>query len=296
MKHGINRRRLLMGIGGTAAAGSAAVAAALADWRKSTGRSAARLEPAPHPKAALVNAAAGRPSRQDILSRFEWVRHPARPGQPLMLEGVSDVMAFKTTIAGDGRTELALRSSRDGGDAVSIALLPNAVPDLAELRIVTATGTEALFPHSRSATGQEIQERVRTLLAAPSVQRFKAIAAALDADDTDDDWLSATIGLSGALVSRLDGDRGAIGRIARRLARPGQRTTRAADFTYTDCLTGLETAVFQAYSDYMNCLYMSYQYWLLYFYELSLSYCEFEYMTRVYSYLFQMAQCSAFPR
>lgn len=168
---------------------------------------------------------------------FETRRTPDGSIELLAREGG---LGVRKTVASDGRVTLELRLGRASTRLV-------ASPEGIEV----ASGGETVAFDPRDAT-ETTYEQVRLLLArSQPVRHFRRLAARLEATDADD---ATTIGVlvADAFVGMLDGDIGAPGRIARRLARKQRARIRAAGLS-PNCYLNYEREVVEAWSDLERC-------------------------------------------
>jgi hypothetical protein len=148
---------------------------------------------------------------------------------------------------------------------------------------------------SASDQNDDRYSAVRMLLVgSPAVRAFRAFTAAMEHRTGEDTGVMISMMVDGALVGVLDGDVGAIERVARRLARrarPGVRQAQGAmPVQFTDCVTAYELAVLAAWNAYVGCL--NYSFWQYLFFA---PVCALEWGFRSQQYAFQYISCMAVP-
>lgn len=153
----------------------------------------------------------------------------------------------------------------------------------------------------RAAGQTEARDAVRAvLLGSPAVRYFRRLSVILENRDERESespvMLSALV--DGAVVQMLDGDPGAVPRIAKRMVR-AQRArlqavrSRAAD-TLKDCVGMYERSLMEAWSQFTQCME-----WAdlvnMYFQDWAQGFCYWEWIGRSQQYIYQFLSCMAFP-
>jgi hypothetical protein len=158
------------------------------------------------------------------------------------LKGDSPAVRFTKTRAADGSIAIALANARD---RVRVHAAPDGVT-------VTRGGRSCRVP--AGGADEAAFGRCRTVLAtSTAVLAFRRVAAALE--EMPGSPLGDGVVLAGALVGWIDGDAGAVGRIARRLAtRPSAPRVEAVRWSGASCYSDWEAEVVAAMNDYEACL------------------------------------------
>lgn len=138
------------------------------------------------------------------------------------------------------------------------------------------------------------------LLGSPAVRTFRRLSASLEGRDNDDEegplFLSTLV--DGAIVQMLDGDSGAPERVSKRITRKRravlQRAKLMPDHLFTDCILNYELALMNAWDLFHVCTdtTLSLHWWIWWSAE---TFCEFEWLLRSQSYIYQFMSCNAFP-
>ena len=197
------------------------------------GPPAARLAPA----RAALEAGPQVSFEPTTQTAFETRRGPDGSVELVAHEGQ---LGVRKTVAPDGRVSMELKAGRQLTRIV-------ASPDGIEV----THGRRTLTFDPRTATEGDY-ERVRILLArSRPVRLFRRLAARLEATDAEDAPTTGVL-VADAFVGMLDGDIGAPGRIARRLARTQRARMRAAGFS-SNCYLNYEREVVDAWADLDRC-------------------------------------------
>jgi hypothetical protein len=181
-----------------------------------------------------------------------------------------------------------LRLTR-GKDLVSVAMGP---------RGYTVTRGRRSAAFNPAAPREADLESVRAVLVGSrAVRAFRELTAILEARPGDDSAMIAATLLDGAVVGMLDGDPGAVDRIARRVA--GKRRSGAQPATYgrvqfQDCVLSYELSLLYSYDLYWTCLQTAEASpWYIWY--IARSMCEWEFLIRSQQYVFQFVSCTAIP-
>ena len=150
-----------------------------------------------------------RPDRQVRLPPVDTGRRvPAarRRRRIIVVTAVSAEIVFSKTVFPDGRVEAAFER---GQDRVSVVTTTSGVT-------VSRGGT--VITLENAAVTDAALGRVRGLFASSAAVRgFRALDAAVEEEDELTSPERLAVRLTGALVAQLDGDEGAVGRLARQL-------------------------------------------------------------------------------
>ena len=193
-----------------------------------------------------------------------------------VLRAIAGAAVQKTSYQ-DGHFELRLAWH---GDEVAFAV------DLPGIRITRGCRTTTL---AESATDADF-DKARTVIAGSrALKRYRQLAAALEADSDDSPTSSATL-IAAAIVSLVDGDGGAPGRIARRLSQKRAAGLRKAGRS-VDCWAWYQNRTYDTMVDYWDCVAAA----TWYNFDLVNFGCSFRWAIRAEGYWFQYLGCSAFP-
>jgi hypothetical protein len=153
----------------------------------------------------------------------------------------------------------------------------------------------------RVAGQTEARDAVRAvLLGSQAVRSFRRLSVILENRDEGENespiMLSALA--DGAIVQMLDGDPGAVPRIAKRMVRTQRArlqavTFRAAD-TLKDCVGMYERSLLEAWNQFTQCMdWADDVHW--YFQDWAQGFCYWEWIARSQQYIYQFISCMAFP-
>ena len=156
---------------------------------------------------------------------------------------VSSEVSFKKIVFPDGRTEASFERGRDRVSVVST-----------QSGVTVSRGADTTtIEHSN--VSEEKLGRVRSMWAtSPALRAFRALVAAIEESDEIAAPEPFAVRLTGALVAQLDGDDGAIARLAGRIRLQVAGPERKASLTTIDCWSIYADAVVRAARDLENCL------------------------------------------
>jgi hypothetical protein len=142
------------------------------------------------------------------------------------------------------------------------------------------------------------RESVReVLLGSKAVRAFREFTAILEERQGDDTAIVLATLLDGAVVDMLDGDPGAVDRIARRVTAKRRTGAHPAQFRlaqFEDCVLSYELSLLYSYDLYWTCLQTAENSpWYIWY--IARSMCEWEFLIRSQQYVFQMVSCVAIP-
>jgi hypothetical protein len=205
-----------------------------------------------------------------------------------------------TVKAGDFVLEKALDSSgtftlriQQGKDAVTIAR--------DEAGYLVGRGSQSVRFDPRNANQGDARDTVRAiLLGSTAVRSFRRLSLILENRDEREDESPAMVStlLDGGLVQMLDGDAGAVPRIAKRMVRKMRAKLQTVKFMPSDmlrdCVTLYEYSILSAWDQYMQCMdwARNVNWW---FQDWAEDFCHWEWLARGQSYLWQFISCSALP-
>ena len=102
----------------------------------------------------------------------------------------------------------------------------------------------------------------------------------------------------GAIVQMLDGDPGAVPRIAKRMVRAQRARLQAvklrADDTLKDCVGMYERALLEAWNQFTQCMEWASDI-SMYFQDWAQGFCYWEWIARSQQYIYQFISCMAYP-
>lgn len=138
------------------------------------------------------------------------------------------------------------------------------------------------------------------LLGSPAVRSFRRLSVILENRDEGEDESPVVLSAlaDGAIVQMLDGDPGAVPRIAKRMVRTQRARLqavklRAAD-TLKDCVGMYERSLLEAWNQATQCMdWANDVYW--YFQDWAQGFCYWEWIARSQQYIYQFIQCLALP-
>ncbi|MCM3878903.1 MAG: hypothetical protein ND807_02235 [Vicinamibacterales bacterium] len=205
-----------------------------------------------------------------------------------------------TVKAGDFLLEKALDSSgtftlriTQGRDRVTI------VRDQAGYLVGRGKRTVRLDP--RGEDQQAAHDAVRgLLLGSPAVRSFRRLGLVLESRDeaeAESPVMLSTL-IDGGLVQMLDGDPGAVPRVANRTVRKHRAQLRSVrrlpDNMFKDCVGLYETSLLDAWSQYTQCMdWAQNVHW--WFSDWAEDLCHWEWISRAQAYLWQFVSCLALP-
>jgi hypothetical protein len=208
--------------------------------------------------------------------------------------------AVFTVKAGDFLLEKAVDSSGNftlrlaqGKDIVSI------VSNSAGYLVSHGKRTARFDP--RVAGQTEARDAVRAvLLGSPAVRSFRRLSVILEnrAEGEDESPVMLSALVDGAIVQMLDGDPGAVPRIAKRVVRTQRARLQAVKFrsqdTLKDCVGMYERALLEAWNQAVQCMeWASGVFW--YFEDWAQGFCYWEWIARSQQYIYQFLSCLAWP-
>jgi hypothetical protein len=181
-----------------------------------------------------------------------------------------------------------LRLSR-GKDLVSVAMGP---------RGYTVTRGKRSAAFNPAAPRETDLDSIRAVLVGSrAVRAFRELTAILEARPSDDSVMIAATLLDGAVVDMLDGDPGAVDRIAKRVAgkrRSGVQPASYSRVQFQDCVLSYELSLLYSYDLYWTCLQTAEASpWYIWY--IARSMCEWEFLIRSQQYIFQFVSCAAIP-
>ena len=135
------------------------------------------------------------------------------------------------------------------------------------------------------------------LLGSRAVRAFRELSAILEKRQGDDTAIVLATLLDGAVVDMLDGDPGAVDRMARRVTgrrRAGLQPARYRPVQFEDCVMSYELSLLYSYDLYWTCLQTAENspWYIMY---VARSMCEWEFLIRSQQYVFQFVSCTAIP-
>jgi hypothetical protein len=239
-----------------------------------------RLQASPAPGGAgmclALAPAAARPvaaSARDVVYQLR-----EQVDGSLVVTAVSSELSFKKTVYADGRTEATFERGRD---RVSVVTTTAAV---------TVSRGASTITLDYGGTTEEGLGRVRTLWAAsPALRAFRSLAAALEEDEDDASPEGMALRLTGALVAQLDGDDGAVPRLARKLRLRFGGPERRVRYATADCWSIYVDGVNRAANDLEKC-YSYFSIW-----DPRRLACSFVWTVRVEGAWFGYLSCSSVP-
>jgi hypothetical protein len=199
-----------------------------------------------------------------------------------------DPLRLEKTISPDGDVEMTLTLD---DDVVSVSSKART-----GIRVVRNRRTALVPP--RHAEASQIDSVRAVLLGSKAVRAFKYVVAELESRQEDDIFVFSTL-TDGALIATLDGDVGAVRRIAARLIRRRVSVLNAAhevtaQTTFTNCWDIYVNTLVGIELDYRRCLVESWQQggWLG---ALTNIYCDTAFVARAEGALFQFFACNSIP-
>jgi hypothetical protein len=166
---------------------------------------------------------------------------------------------------------------------------------------VVGRGQRSVRFDPRSVTQGEGRDAIRgILLGSPAVRSFRRLSVLLenrDEHDSESPVMLSTL-LDGALVQMLDGDPGAIPRIAKRVVRKQRARLQTVKFLpgdmFKDCVGMYEVSLLDAFNQYIACMEWSgnVHWWFQTWAE---DWCHWEWLGRSQQYIWQFVSCFALP-
>ena len=207
--------------------------------------------------------------------------------------------ALFTVKAGDFLLEKALDSAGNstlrltqGKDEVTIVLN--------QAGYLVSRGKRTVRFDPRSPTQAEARDAVRAvLLGSPAVRSLRRLSVILENRDerADESPMMLNALVDGAVVQMLDGDPGAMPRIAKRMVRKQLaklKVVRLPGETFKDCIGLYETSLLSAWDQYMQCMEWARNvHW--WFEDWAEGFCHTEWLLRGQQYLWQFTSCLALP-
>jgi hypothetical protein len=154
----------------------------------------------------------------------------------------------------------------------------------------------------RVAAGQtEARDAVRAvLLGSQAVRSFRRLSVVLEnrAEGEYESPVMLSALADGAIVQMLDGDPGAVPRIAKRMVRAQRARLQAvklrADDTLKDCVGMYERALLEAWNQFTQCMEWASDI-SMYFQDWAQGFCYWEWIARSQQYIYQFISCMAYP-
>lgn len=220
---------------------------------------------------AIASATPKASSQVDFESRSQttFEIHPSSEG--IELTGRSGGLTFSKHVSRDGRMTLRLSL---GSDRATFETTPDG------LSVTIGRRETRIVPGS--ASEREYEELRVQLARSKSVRQFRRQVALLEAANDDRPAVLGTL-TAGALVGALDGDEGAPGRVARRIARRQSERVQAVSMS-PGCFPNYEREIVTAWDDLELCYYqVSPLLWRV---------CELRWLLWVESAWFSFISCS----
>lgn len=206
--------------------------------------------------------------------------------------------ALFTVKAGDFLLEKALNSSgsftlrlSQGKDVVSV------VSDSSGYVVTRGKRTARL--DIRGTNQEEARDAVRAvLLGSQAIRSFRRLGVLLENREEGDEESPVMLNtlMDGALVQMLDGDSGAMPRIATRAVRKQRARLRVVKLPemFRDCVGLYEASLLDSWNQYMSCLDWAYgvTWWLS---RWAAEICHWEFFLRSQQYIWQFVSCFALP-
>lgn len=195
-------------------------------------------------------------------------------------------LIVQKTVSSSGEAELRIS---DGHDAIEISTSAETVAVRRQKQVHRF--------NARAATDKDLVQVRRVLLGSSATRSFRMLLDALERTQQDDGFRLMTL-TDAAYVAMLDGDSGAIQRVAARAAarrtRPVQNVGyRAARVQFPDCVSMYQSSVMTAAYTFFNCVNDAREApW--YLRGLLIWMCENEWYWRAEAAAFQFISCMAF--
>ena len=212
-------------------------------------------------------------------------------GEAVLVADVGDLHIVKSVFE-DGRSTLFLRA---GTDEVQIEITDEGISFVTRgMKLKVAPAADRSAGEGSSAPAEKQLTAIRVALArSRAAQRFRALAAGIRESGARGAFEEAVL-LSGAVVSQLAGEAGAIhGSARRRAAAARARVRPARAVPIRDCWGDYEVYILWAYGEYTQCL--SDAGGRLRLVWSGLSWCDAQYALRAESAWFQFITCSTIP-
>ncbi len=235
----------------------------------------------------------GRPRKvsqeHDALSNADYVASIDASGRAVFTVKAGDFSLEKTV---DNAGAFTLRLEQKG-DVVTIGR------DEAGYRVSRRGRTVVFDPRGSQQTGARDAVR-QVLLGSQAVRSLRYLSLVLEnRDEREQESPVVTSALiDGGLVQMLDGDPGALPRVAKRAVRRQQGRLRQVRFLpdnlFKDCVGMYETSLLDAWNQYTQCMdwAVNVHWW---FSDWAEDWCHWEWMGRAQAYLWQFVSCFAIP-
>jgi hypothetical protein len=225
----------------------------------------------------------------DNLSNADYTASMDANGNAVFTVKAGDLLVEKALDASGNYT---LRLSQ-GKDVVTIVSNPAGY--------LVSRGKRTARFDPRVAGQGEARDAVRAvLLGSAAVRSFRRLSVVLESRDEGEDespmLFSALV--DGAIVQMLDGDPGAVPRIAKRLVRAQRARLRAVKLraadTLKDCVGMYERSLLEAWSQFTQCMEWASDI-SMYFQDWAQGFCYWEWIARSQQYIYQFISCMALP-
>jgi hypothetical protein len=162
-------------------------------------------------------------------------------------------------------------------------------------------GERAARLDPRASEQSEARDAIRSvLLGSKAVRSLRHLSLVLENRDEREQESPVTVSalVDGGLIQMLDGDPGALPRIAKRIVRKQraklQQVRFLPDNLFKDCVGLYETSLLDAWNQYIQCMdwAVNVHWW---FSEWAEDWCHWEWMGRAQAYLWQFVSCFALP-
>jgi hypothetical protein len=225
----------------------------------------------------------------DHLSNADYTASMDANGNAVFTVKSGDFLLEKVVDA-SGHFTLRLTQSKD-----SVSIVSNSAG------YVVSHGKRTARLDPRVAGQIDALDAVRAvLLGSPAVRSFRRLSVILE--NRDDGEYESPLILSaladGAIVQMLDGDPGAVPRVAKRMIRAQrarlQTVTFRAQDTLKDCVGMYERSLMEAWNLAVQCMQ-----WAsgisMYFQDWAEGFCYWEWIARSQQYIYQFISCMAYP-
>jgi len=151
----------------------------------------------------------------------------------------------------------------------------------------------------RSTSQREHRDAIRSvLLGSVAVRSYRRVSVVLESRDEREDEHPLVLNAlaDGALIQMLDGDPGAMSRIARRVVRKQLAKVRQARMPdiFKDCVALYESSLLNSWSQYEQCMqWASNVTW--WFADWAEDFCHWEWFLRSQQYVWQFVGCFTLP-
>ncbi len=192
----------------------------------------------------------------------------------------------------DASGAFTLRFSQDD-DTVTV------VRDQTGYQVSRGSRTARFDP--RRTQQNDARDAVRVvLLGSKAVRSIRHLSLVLENRDERDEESPVLVGalIDGGVVQMLDGDPGALPRIAKRAVRKQRARLQLVRFLpdnmFKDCVGLYETSLLDAWNQYTQCMdwALNVHWW---FSDWAADWCHWEWMARAQAYLWQFVSCFALP-